>query len=349
MKRLSIIYVTVIIIIALGQGGVSQAEASPDHPIPDWNQSEPFDSVPFTYAQLTQDNVPVYASPQDATLGQRPLRRLGGSLLWLSLDKQPSYVDYNGETWVMINQGEYVRADALSITQPSRLRGILLGEQPAFPLGWILEPVRPSQTPGGPPSPDVPELKRYDRVIIYEAQRLEDDNWYRIGPDQWVSQKLIRKVQIVPRPRNVGGDEKWVDVNLSEQTLAAYEGDRLVYATLVSTGLSPFYTLEGLTRIWAKVRTATLSGLAGTPDYYLLEDVPWIMYYSRNSVLGLNIAMHGAYWHDEFGYRYSHGCVNLSPRDAEWLFNWTTPTIGGQQRQAWATVRDPGTWVWVHK
>ncbi|MER3459517.1 MAG: hypothetical protein C4309_13610 [Chloroflexota bacterium] len=148
---------------------------------------------------------------------------------------------------------------------------------------------------------------------------------------------------VSPRPEGVGPTEKWIEVNLYEQTLAAYEGDRMVYATLVSSGLPQWATPEGLTRIWIKLRVAKMSGAEGRSDYYFLEDVPWIMYFNKA------VGLHGAYWHDGFGYVRSHGCVNLAPRDAEWLFNWTTPVVPEGTNSVLSTEDNPGTWVWVHR
>jgi len=83
-----------------------------------------------------------------------------------------------------------------------------------------------------------------------------------------------------------------------------------------------------------------MSGRDGFEDYYFLEDVPWSMYFSSA------YALHGAYWHDRFGIRHSHGCVNISLTDAKWLFEWTTP----EPKSDWtrATEENTGTWIWVH-
>jgi lipoprotein-anchoring transpeptidase ErfK/SrfK len=168
-----------------------------------------------------------------------------------------------------------------------------------------------------------------------------DRTWYRIGENQWVEQRQVGIVSRSPRPEGVGPADKWIEVNLFEQTLAAYEGDRMVYATLVSSGLPRWPTPTGLFRIWAKVAMSKMSGRDGFPDYYFLQDVPWIMYFNGS------VALHGAYWHDRFGARHSHGCVNLSPIDAKWLFDWTAPKA---DPRAWTlpTPEEPGTWVWVH-
>ena len=135
--------------------------------------------------------------------------------------------------------------------------------------------------------------------------------------------------------------DKWIDVSLFEQTLAAYEGDRMVYATLLSSGLPGWDTNTGLFHIWLKAKVTDMSGRSGFPDYYSLEDVLWTMYFDRD------IALHAAYWHDGFGFQHSHGCVNLPPQDARWLFDWATPT--GETGWILPTDENPGTMVRVRQ
>ena len=106
---------------------------------------------------------------------------------------------------------------------------------------------------------------------------------------------------------------RWIDVNLSTQTLTAYEGSTPVYSALVSTGLPATPTVVGQFRIWTKLRYDDMSG----PGYYL-RDVPYVMYFYRG------YGLHGTYWHNNFGTPMSHGCVNLRNTDAGWLFNWAS-------------------------
>ncbi|MGQ9567599.1 MAG: LysM peptidoglycan-binding domain-containing protein [Anaerolineae bacterium] len=105
--------------------------------------------------------------------------------------------------------------------------------------------------------------------------------------------------------------EKWIEVDLSSQTLTAYAGSTPVYSAVVSTGLPRTPTVTGEYRIYAKYRSAPMSG----PGYYL-PNVPYIMYFHRG------YALHGTYWHNSFGQPMSHGCVNLRTSDAEWLYHW---------------------------
>ncbi len=118
-----------------------------------------------------------------------------------------------------------------------------------------------------------------------------------------------------PRPAGVGATERWIDVNLSTQTLTAYEGDSAVKTTLISSGTSSHPTVVGQFRTWLKHETQDMNGYLLGYNYYL-EDVPDVMYFYQD------YAIHGAYWHTNFGNPMSHGCVNVNLTDADWLFNW---------------------------
>ena len=108
-----------------------------------------------------------------------------------------------------------------------------------------------------------------------------------------------------------GNGERWIDVNLSEQRVYAYEGDVVVNSFIVSTGVAQTPTVTGDYRIWAKVRVQDMSG----PGYYL-RDVPYVIFFYKD------YALHGTYWHNNFGTPMSRGCVNLKVDDAAWLFSW---------------------------
>ncbi len=117
----------------------------------------------------------------------------------------------------------------------------------------------------------------------------------------------------VKPPRSVEGDERWIDVDLSEQRVYAYQGDQLVNSFLVSTGLWNTPTVQGRYRIYVKYRAQTMSG----PGYYL-PNVPFVMYFYKD------YSFHGTYWHNNFGSPMSHGCVNMRTNEAKWLYNWAS-------------------------
>jgi lipoprotein-anchoring transpeptidase ErfK/SrfK len=115
------------------------------------------------------------------------------------------------------------------------------------------------------------------------------------------------------RPGAADASERWIDVDLSAQTVFAMQGDQVVNQFLVSTGRWPTLTVTGVFRVYVKYRAADMSGA----DYYL-PDVPYVMYFYKG------YGLHGTYWHNNFGTPMSHGCVNLRPTDAGWLFDWAS-------------------------
>ncbi len=110
-----------------------------------------------------------------------------------------------------------------------------------------------------------------------------------------------------------GSGEHWIDVDLSQQRVYAYEGDTVVNSFLVSTGTWQYPTVTGKYKIWVKLLSTTMSG----PGYYL-TNVPYTMYFYGS------YGLHGTYWHNNFGTPMSHGCVNLSIPDSEWLYNFSS-------------------------
>jgi lipoprotein-anchoring transpeptidase ErfK/SrfK len=262
---------------------------------------------------------------------------LDSGYVWVTLTS-PQPVEQDEQAWYMINADEYVQAGYLEVYQPSTFQGLASPSSETF--AWMIFDVWTAAVPGELPDEATVLLRRYTIVPIYEEQPVEDRIWYRVGEKQWVEQGMVGLVKPKPRPEGIPAGAKWIEIDLYEQTLAAYEGDEIVYATLVSSGLPWWRTEPGLFQIWVKVRQAKMSGRAGYPDYYFLEDVPWTMYFNGS------FALHGAYWHDRFGIRHSHGCVNLSLADAKWIFEWATPA--GDTGWTLATEENSGTWVWVH-
>lgn len=121
-------------------------------------------------------------------------------------------------------------------------------------------------------------------------------------------ESLLKPIGLLP-------NERWIDVDLSEQALVAFEGDTPVFETLVSTGMTQYPTVTGQFRIWLRFDSQTMDGSRLGYDYYL-ENVQFVQYFFED------YALHGTYWHNNFGNPMSHGCVNLSNADAEFLYNF---------------------------
>jgi lipoprotein-anchoring transpeptidase ErfK/SrfK len=130
----------------------------------------------------------------------------------------------------------------------------------------------------------------------------------------------------LPLPGAPSHEAKWIEVDKTNQVLRAWEGQRVVFAAIISTGLPLSPTLNGTFRTYWHLVSADMEGESPYHGEYHLEDVPYIMYYDGG------YGIHGTYWHQNFGRPQSNGCVNLTRADAQWLFNWTPL----------------GTVVWVH-
>ncbi len=149
---------------------------------------------------------------------------------------------------------------------------------------------------------------------------------------------------------STSGEEKWIEVDLSEQKLRAWEGNNLFLETLVSTGLPWFPTPTGEFRIWAKVRATKMEGGSGK-YYYYLPNVPYVMFIESDKIPGFRgYSLHGTYWHNDFGKVHSHGCVNLPTSVAEKLYYWANPPLPEDKKSIYAIEdKTAGTRVTIHE
>ena len=146
----------------------------------------------------------------------------------------------------------------------------------------------------------------------------------------------VESSQLAHQPAYPG--EKWIEVNVTTQEVTAWEGNVPVMNFVVSTGLPGTPTVLGEYNIYWKLTATPMSG----PGYYL-PDVPYTMYFYAG------YALHGTYWHSNFGQPMSHGCVNLETGNAQQLFDWAGPVLPPGQTQVTATADNPGTLVVVHQ
>lgn len=140
-------------------------------------------------------------------------------------------------------------------------------------------------------------------------------------------------------------EQKRIFVDLATQKLSAYEGGKLVLSFPVSTGKWG-RTPTGDFRIWVKLRYVHMEGGSGA-DYYNLHNVPYTMFFSNKEIgRERGYSLHGAYWHNNFGYPMSHGCVNIRPEDAAKLYDFADPVTQGPSTHA--SVDNPGTLVTIY-
>jgi hypothetical protein len=192
-------------------------------------------------------------------------------------------------------------------------------------------------------------LARRSWLPVQGRRRIDGQAYLVVGDGTMIREADALVVPPAAPPEGVGEGERWVDIDLSQQTLVAYDGKQPRYVTLVSTGRartpSPeldYRTPRGLHRIRGKHLTATMDDDEPGEPPYSLEDVPYVMYF-RGAY-----AFHSAFWHDRFGQPRSHGCINLAPADAKWLYHWAGPDLPVTWHGGSATEENPGAWVWVH-
>lgn len=163
--------------------------------------------------------------------------------------------------------------------------------------------------------------------VILSANGLADPSFIYVGQRLTIPARTAQSSAFPGKaPAKVANpptDGKWIDVNLTTQTAAAYLGTDLVKSVLASTGTAVHPTPVGKFAIYSKITSQTMSGGWGADSYYL-PGVPWVMYFEDGN------ALHGTYWHKNFGHPMSHGCVNLNTDDAKWFYDWAevgTPVI----------------------
>lgn len=148
---------------------------------------------------------------------------------------------------------------------------------------------------------------------------------------------------------SAANEERWVEVDLSDQKLYAWEGSRLFLETPVSTGLPWWPTPKGEFRVWTKLRATKMEGGEGK-YYYNLPNVPYVMYFENSQIPGWRgYGLHGAYWHNDFGRPRSHGCVNLPVDVAKQIYYWISPVLTDNKNSIKATGSNPGTKIVIHE
>jgi hypothetical protein len=180
----------------------------------------------------------------------------------------------------------------------------------------------------------LPILETHEEAGVVKA--------YRIGDGEWLPADQVRVAEPAAAPPEVGVHERWFDVDLDDQILVAYEGAVPVYATMISSGKKDTPTPTGVWRMWKKAAEFDMKGLSGE-DPYSVATVPWTQFYDPNQ----GIALHASYWHDRFGVPRSHGCINLSPMDARWLYFWSEPDTPPGWTMTAGVFEEPGSIVRV--
>jgi hypothetical protein len=290
----------------------------PRPPLPAVRVDAAFAELPYRYVRLLDQETPIFSSLDSALANQNPYRTIPAGFNFVT------YVDFfqntGGARQYMIEPGMWIRGGSTGgQVAPSEFSGLVFAGTPDHKFGWVLYETNVQPAPGASASSTVVrKLTKFDLIEVYQTMEADGTTWLMIGPEEWIDTTTAALVYPATEPPQGVDNGRWIEVNLKEQTLSVYQNNRLVLATLTSTGIAGWWTRPGLFQIFEKVESTPMSGAfeADRSDYYYLEDVPWTMYFDEAR------ALHGAYWHNYFGYEQSHGCVNLSPADSHWLYLW---------------------------
>lgn len=257
---------------------------------------------------------------------------------------------WNDRIYGLTTEHDVIALDRTRVIRPSTFHGVELGEGEELPVAFMdshsgvryrLDEATGQLRADG-------SIAHREAIKLTGRKRATSGTFLEARDGSWISPQGMRL--LAPRevyPSFATGDRKWIDVSINQQSLVAYTGRKPVYATLVSTGRGGLgdpekvdATVRGTFMIYQKDVSSTMDGAEDRSDGYALEDVPFVQYFHKG------YALHGTYWHDEFGKIRSHGCVNLAPQDAAWLFEWTDPNVP----QDWHGVinKERGTVVFIH-
>lgn len=183
------------------------------------------------------------------------------------------------------------------------------------------------------------------------SQDVKQHKWYRVLDDKWdyvyyVKAEGLRPVpaaELTPLSPGVPAQDKRIEVDLPGQWIQCYEGSRSVMTTRISSGRlqadGTYWTPTGGFVTFRK-RPSRHMAEGNLATGYDLPGVPWVCYITDNGV-----SFHGTYWHNDFGVPRSHGCINMTPASAKWLYRWTTPVVPADQQEVWVSY---GTSVAIH-
>ena len=255
---------------------------------------------------------------------------------------------WEGRRYNVTTDLRVIPADRFRPIRGSEFHGWVIGKDIDFPFALVRRKGAKKYRHDGKKMVVAGDVEWRSAVKLTGKQKMGGKRlYYETADGFYVDDRSAGRVDPAKRmPKWGKNGEKWIDINLTKQVLVAYEGEKAVYATLISSGEAGLgdpekskSTKRGIFRIHTKYVSITMdSDVVG--EEFELRDVPYVQFFESG------YALHGAYWHDTFGTPKSHGCVNLAPEDARRLFFWSEPQIP----PGWHGVARSltGTVVFVH-
>lgn len=258
-----------------------------------------------------------------------------------------SQFDHEGRRFGLTTDLFLVPLDRTRYVKQSTFHGLELGDDVKLPVAFVMRRQAFRYASDASERMTRGDVMAFRDAVPLTGRASANGVYLETRAGDWVRAEDVRRIDPPTRmPSWADGKRRWVDVSILRQALVAYEGTTPRYVTLVSTGADGIAdpkethaTVQGVFLIHTKHVTVTMDG-DEVGDEFDLRDVPFVQYFHEG------YALHAAYWHDDFGTPRSHGCVNMSPVDAAWLFGFTTPDVPSGWHAALSLKK--GTLVYTH-
>lgn len=313
-----------------------KAQGKAPRTLPELNSSG---LTPYYYAKVRSGRTAhVYKSIEDYRAGKPAIDTLHAKHEYAFVGRRMK----KGEFFLINERRQVVPEKDMARFYPSTFEGIDLESEPVPENKLLAWTVQWPETPRyGSPSEDTPieNLEYHQRLLLAPEP---EGQWYKLADGSgYVHQEDVRRWTLPAKLETAAAGEIWIDVDIEQQMLTVMRGTSPVFATLISSGLKG-HTPRGIYRIRLKQATGTMSSDPGDSDVYAVEEVPHVQYFFGG------VALHSAFWHNRFGHRMSHGCVNLSPKDAKTVYDMTGPHPQEGWLHVYETESDLGTTVRLH-
>lgn len=273
-------------------------------------------TIPVRVARIDGSETNIYASLNEAIGDSGTVVRTipsGAANRYVAMIDQATSGD---RTFVRVQSGGWV--EATPFYSWPKWQGLEFFDTPESDFGWTIDFTNSYNGPSFSSGNSGVNYGKYQSFPVYNMTEAEGYEWFQVSPTEWIPSLKARRVVVDTQtpPEVIGG--RWINIDLHNQTLSVYENNELIFASLVATGSGELYSDPGTYRIYEKKEVDQMQGsyTSDRSDFYYLEAVPWAMYYNHAQ------AIHGIYWPAMLGFTQSHGCVNMFPGDANWLFEW---------------------------
>jgi len=294
------------------EGHVQPSPASPGPKVDEWAGKGA--RLPQRYAFIRFDGTRAYAHPSDYFRNDYT-EALGKSFGIVITGEQV----YEGVAFVRTRRHLWIERGSVHFVDGSAFSGEKLAPGEPLDVAWVsLKPAKVHERPQGR------VIKRLSRHSVVHIDATKGA-WTKLAGGGWIRTTDLARAKRMEPPEGVGPTDRWIDVDIEQQVLVAYEGPTPMFATLVSTGKNTKQseTPLGVFETWVKLAYSDMDDIERTdiPKNYSIQDVPWVQFFKGS------YGFHAAFWHNDFGHRRSHGCINLSPTDARYLFQFTQPVL----------------------